>query len=212
MRGHGFKGARLCSGARIAYLCVMERETNFAGKLLLALPSIGDPRFHRAVIAMCSHDSDGALGIDIASPIDGITAGDVFDRLDIDGREGRDRRVLFGGPVEPQRGFVLHSDDWGGDEAIPVPGHVAGQWVLSGSLDTLKAIADGNGPRDWLLALGYAGWGAGQLEGELAANAWHFGDYDRSRFYDAVPDAKWSAAFVAQGIDPHRIASAAGTA
>ncbi len=181
---------------------------DLSGRLLLALPSIGDPRFHRAVIAMCSHDDDGALGIDIASPIDGISVGDVFERFEIETAERFDQPVLFGGPVEPQRGFILHSDDWDAPGALKV----ADRWSLSASLDTLQAIAAGQGPRHWLLALGYAGWGAGQLEGEIAGNAWHIGEYDEGRFYRDAPDRKWAATFAAQGIDADRIATAGGSA
>lgn len=178
------------------------------GHLLLTLPTIGDPRFHRSVIAMCSHDDEGALGIDIASPIKGMTAGDVFEQFAIETAESFDQPVLFGGPVEPQRGFILHSADWEGAGALSV----AGCWALSASLDTLKAIAKGQGPRNWLLALGYAEWRCGQLEGELAANTWHIGDYDEGRFYRDPPSEKWAATFAAQGIDAGRIAAAGGSA
>lgn len=181
---------------------------NLAGHLILALPTIGDPRFHRAVIAICSHDGQGALGIDIASSIDGITVGDIFTQFDIGTDKPFDQPVLLGGPVEPQRGFVLHSDDWDGPGALKV----ADKWVLSASLETLQAIAAGQGPRHWLLALGYAGWGAGQLEGEVAANAWHVGDYDEGRVFRDSPQDKWAASFAAQGIDADRIASTGGTA
>jgi putative transcriptional regulator len=179
-----------------------------SGHLLLALPTIGDPRFHRSVIAMCSHDREGALGIDIASPIAGMRVGDVFEQFAIATTRRFDQPVLFGGPVEPQRGFILHSDDWHGPGALKV----AGRWSLSASLETLQAIAQGEGPRNWLLALGYAGWGDGQLEGELAANAWHVGDYDEDLFYRASPDEKWTATFAAQGIDADRIALTGGSA
>jgi putative transcriptional regulator len=186
----------------------MTTITDLSGKMLLALPSIGDPRFHRSVIALCSHDADGALGIDIGSPIDAMTVGDVFAQFDIATTRRFDQPVLFGGPVEPQRGFILHSADWDAPGALAV----AGRWALSASLATLQAIAAGEGPRDWLLALGYAGWGAGQLESELAASAWHIGDYDAERFYRAAPRDKWVSIFAAQGIDAERIAAAGGTA
>ncbi|TXC69045.1 hypothetical protein FSZ31_08900 [Sphingorhabdus soli] len=186
----------------------MSALDQLAGHLLLALPTIGDPRFHHSVIAMCSHDEEGALGIDIGSPIEGMTVGDVFTQFDIATTQRFDQPVLFGGPVEPQRGFILHGDDWDTPGALKV----AGLWSLSASIETLRAIAAGEGPRDWLLALGYAGWGAGQLEGEIAANAWHIGDYDERCFYREAPRDKWGASFAAQGIDADRISSAAGSA
>ncbi len=190
------------------YHATMNMMDDLAGHLLLALPMIGDPRFHRSVIAMCSHDGEGALGIDIASPIAHMTADDVFEQFDIATSRRFDQPVLFGGPVEPQRGFIVHSTEWASPGALGV----ADRWALSASLDTLTAIARGEGPRNWLLALGYAGWGGGQLEGELAANAWHVGDYDEDIFYRVLPNDKWTATFAAQGIDADRIAYAGGSA
>ena len=137
--------------------------TWFTGQLLLALPGIGDPRFEHSVIAMISHDEDGAMGIGIADPIDGMTVGAVLDQLEIGHEVPLDEPVYLGGPVEPSRGFVLHSLDWGGENAV----QVGDRWMVSSSHDILRAIGEGRGPSRWLVALGYAGWSPGQLEGEL---------------------------------------------
>lgn len=137
---------------------MMESAAPFlTGQFLLALPGIGDPRFEHAVIAMCGHDMEGAIGIGIGATIGGLGLHDVLDQFDIEPGEAPDAPVHFGGPVEPRRGFVLHSTDWAGQDTI----EVAGRWALSGTIDILKAIADGQGPSRWLVALGYAGWGRG---------------------------------------------------
>src|SRR3546814_1554096 len=134
--------------------------TWFTGQLLLALPGIGDPRFEQAVIAMVSHDEDGAMGIGIGAPMDGMTVGAVLDQLDIAHDDPLDAPVFLGGPVEPSRGFVLHSRDWSGNGAV----QVSDRWMISSSHDILRAIGEGRGPAHWLVALGYAGWAPGQLE------------------------------------------------
>jgi putative transcriptional regulator len=135
-----------------------------SGQLLLSMPGIGDPRFERAVIAMCLHDEEGALGIVANMPMSDLTVRDLMEQLDIDpGATPLDAPVLIGGPVEPSRGFVLHSPDYSGQGTISV----GNSWGLTSTLDVLKDIAGGKGPAKWLAALGYTGWGAGQLEGEM---------------------------------------------
>ncbi|KAB2848946.1 MAG: hypothetical protein F9K41_17840, partial [Sphingopyxis terrae] len=113
--------------------------TWFTGQLLLALPGIGDPRFDHSVIAMISHDEEGAMGISIDDPIDGMTVGAVLDQLDIAHDAPLDQPVFLGGPVEPSRGFVLHSRDWSGEGAV----QVSGRWMISSSHDILRAIGEG---------------------------------------------------------------------
>ena len=119
--------------------------TWFTGQLLLALPGIGDPRFEHSVIAMISHDEDGAMGIGVGEPINGMTVGAVLDQLEIDHEEPLDQPVFLGGPVEPSRGFVLHSRDWGGQEAV----QVGDRWMVSSSHDILRAIGEGRGRAGW---------------------------------------------------------------
>ena len=135
----------------------MDSTRFLTGQFLLAMPGIGDPRFERAVIAVCAHDVEGALGIGIGDTIDGLTLHDLLDQFEIEPGVAPDTPVHFGGPVEPRRGFVLHSPDWGGQDTIDV----GGRWSLSGTIDVLRAIAEGTGPSRWLVALGYAGWGEG---------------------------------------------------
>jgi len=179
----------------------------FTGKLLLALPAIGDPRFDHAIIAMVSHDDEGAMGIAIGMPGD-FTVSEILDQAQLPGAISPDPWVLIGGPVDPQRGFVLHSRDWGGQDTIDV----AGKFAVSASLDVLRAIAEGRGPSRWLLAMGYAGWGAGQLEAELAADAWHVTDIEDTILFDLAPESRWAATMARDGIDPARIAVQGGRA
>jgi len=134
---------------------VIESAPFLTGQFLLALPGIGDPRFEHAVIAICAHDANGAIGIGLGATIAGLGLHDLLAQFSIDPGVAPDAPVHFGGPVEPRRGFVIHSNDWGGQDTI----NVAGRWSLSGTIDVLRAITEGTGPSCWLVALGYAGWG-----------------------------------------------------
>lgn len=185
----------------------MDSPPFLTGQFLLAMPGIGDPRFERAVIAMCAHDAEGALGVGVGAVIAGLGVHDVLDQFDIDRRAAPNRPVHFGGPVEPSRGFVIHSPDWGGIDTIDV----AGRWALTGTIDILKAIADGKGPLRWLVALGYAGWGEGQLDGELARHGWFSTPADLDTLYGENRD-RWADSFQAVGIDPRLLSPQAGTA
>jgi len=182
--------------------------TWFTGQLLLALPGIGDPRFEQAVIAMISHDEEGAMGIGIADPIDGMSVGAVLDQLEIDHDDPLDTPVFLGGPVEPSRGFVLHSDDWGGAGAV----QVADRWMISSSHDILRAIGEGRGPSRWLVALGYAGWSPGQLEEELVRHGWHVTPGSDALLFDTPPGKRWQAAFAEAGIDARLLTTEGGEA
>jgi putative transcriptional regulator len=186
----------------------MESTPFLTGQFLLAMPGIGDPRFQRAVIAMCAHDGEGALGIGIGDTIEGLGLHDLLRQFQIEPGEAPDTPVLFGGPVEPRRGFVLHSNDWGGQDTIDV----AGRWALSGTIDVLRAIAEGNGPSRWLVALGYAGWGEGQLDAEMTRHGWFNTAGDLALLYDVDADHRWEKGFAGAGIDPRLLASSAGTA
>ena len=179
-----------------------------AGQLLLAMPGIGDSRFDRAVIAMCAHDADGALGIGVGSHVPGLGLHALMKQLGIEPGMAPDAPVHAGGPVEPNRGFVLHGDDWGGEGSVDV----AGRWRLTATLDVLKALAAGTGPSRWLAALGYAGWGAGQLDGEMARHGWYTVDGRQEMIFDRPPAARWSGAFADAGIDVRLLASQSGTA
>lgn len=186
----------------------MESSAYLTGQILLALPGIGDPRFERAVIAMCAHDAQGALGIGIGATIDGLRLHELLAQFEIDPGDAPDVPVHFGGPVEPRRGFVLHSTDWGGQDTIDV----AGRWALSGTIDVLRAIAEGRGPERWLVALGYAGWGEGQLDDEMTRHGWFNVPGEPALIYDIDAARRWERAFAGAGIDPRLLGLGGGTA
>jgi putative transcriptional regulator len=180
----------------------------YGGHFLLALPGMADTRFDHSVIALCVHDENGALGIAVGEEMEGMRLPDLLDSFDIDGSLVPDVPVLRGGPVEPRRGFVLHSLDWGGQDMVDV----GGLWGLSGSLDILKAIAEGRGPSRYLIALGYAGWGAGQLEQEMSGESWFLADGDPDLLFEAPSRGKWAQAFAASGVDASHLVPGAGSA
>lgn len=186
----------------------MEKTIFLSGQFLLAMPGMRDPRFARAVIAMCSHDAGGAIGIGVGATIDGLGFHDLLDQFDIARGEAPDAPVHFGGPVEPQRGFVLHSRDWAGQGTTDV----AGLWALSSTVDVLRAIAEGRGPSRWVVSLGYAGWDAGQLEGELAQPGWFNVAGDAGLLFETEAAERWTAAFARAGVDPRLLSAQAGTA
>ncbi len=177
------------------------------------MPGIGDPRFERAVIAMCVHDENGALGIMANAPMSGLTVRALMEQLDVDpGETPADARVMMGGPVEPARGFVLHSTDYAGQGTIMVAGLGRASWSLTSTLDVLKDIAVGKGPRRWLSALGYTGWAAGQLDEEMTRHGWHAVAGDFGVLFDTVPDQRWQKAYGQTGIDVGRLSAVAGRA
>ena len=186
----------------------MDAPRFLSGQFLLAMPGIGDPRFERAVIAMCVHDEEGALGIGLGRVVPRLGFHDLLKQLDIAPGEAPNASIHHGGPVEPQRGFILHSRDWGGAESI----QVGDRWVLSATIDILKAIAAGTGPARWVAALGYAGWGGGQLEQELARHGWFATPGDDNLLYGCDVESRWAAAFKAAGIDSRLLTAEHGTA
>lgn len=186
---------------------------DLSGKLLISTPAMGDRRFDHAVIYLCAHNADGAFGLVINRPVPRLTLGEVLAQVGIASEDDALRpetRVLAGGPVETQRGFVLHAAGSAEDGAAqPLPGGL----MLSASTDILRAIARGEGPREWLLALGYAGWGPGQLEGEIAQNAWLTAEAPRELIFVAEPgDHQWNLALRSMGIDPLGLSAVAGRA
>lgn len=186
----------------------MDSPRFFSGQLLLALPGMADPRFERAVIAMCAHDEAGALGIGVGATVANIGFHALLEQLDIAPGEAPNAPVHFGGPVEPQRGFVLHSLDWGGEGSV----HVGDKWALTGTLDILKAIAEGRGPTRWLSALGYAGWSPGQLDEEMTRHGWFTAEGDTAILFDTDVADRWSEGYRQAGIDPSLLAPDAGHA
>ncbi len=193
----------------------MMRAAYFTGQLLLAMPGIGDPRFRRAAIAIVSHDAMGAMGIGLTRETT-LTVSEMLDQSGIAGTVTPDPFVIDGGPVERQRGFVVHSRDWGGEGTVDVVSHgdarSSGSFAVSGALDVLRAIGAGTGPTVWQIALGYAGWSAGQLETEIAEAAWHVTGFDLAVLAQIPPDERWRTVLARDGIDPARIAVRGGTA
>ena len=180
-----------------------------SGQLLIAMPGMTDPRFEKSVIYVCVHNSDGAMGLVINRAIDSLTFPELLQQLEIDPAAGNDPiRVLFGGPVEQARGFVLHSPDYLQDASLVVDENVA----LTATIDILRAIAEGKGPANCLLALGYAGWGAGQLDSEIKSNGWLSVDADADLVFGCGLDEKWERAMAKIGIDPRMLSDDAGHA
>jgi putative transcriptional regulator len=192
-------------------------ETYLKGQLLVAMPLMTDRRFARSVIYMCAHSDDGAMGLIINHRADHISFPDLLERLGIAPRNAEDgisndileRQVHVGGPVETGRGFVLHSADYYVTEStLPIDQEVS----LTASIDILKAIASGEGPDRSILALGYAGWSAGQLESEIQANGWLNCPADLDLVFDPDLEGKYVRALAKIGIDPSHLVSDAGHA
>jgi len=183
---------------------------DLGGKLLVAMPSMGDPRFARSVILICAHSPEGAMGLIVNKPVNEMKFSMLLSQLNIAAGAGaRDIRVHFGGPVERGRGFVLHSPDYaGGAATMDVPGG----YGMTATLDVLEALAQGTGPRRALLALGYAGWGPGQLEAEIGRNDWLTGDAADDLVFASEDGGKWLGALRGMGIDPLSLSPTAGRA
>ncbi len=180
-----------------------------AGQLLIAMPGMKDPRFEKAVIFMCAHNSDGAMGLVVNRALESLTFPDLLEQLGIDSLDTSDQiNVHFGGPVESGRGFVLHSRDYLQEATMVVDNDVA----LTATVDILKAIADGDGPRQSLLALGYAGWGPGQLDSEIKSNGWLHVAADSELVFGVNLKDKWEQAMSKIGVDPRMLSDDAGHA
>jgi len=183
--------------------------TYLSGHLLMAMPQMDDPRFRRSVIYICAHSADGAMGLIVNRRFDAISFPDLLEQLNIEvGPRTQQIRVHCGGPVETGRGFVLHSDDYVRDGTMVVNSGFA----LTATIDILKAIATGEGPRQSLLALGYAGWAPGQLESEITANGWLAVPADVTLVFDSDLEAKWSMALAKLGVNLTSLAGEAGHA
>ncbi len=180
-----------------------------AGQLIIAMPGMRDPRFEKSVIYMCAHNEDGAMGLVVNRALESLTFPDMLEQLGIDPVGAGDKiNVHFGGPVESGRGFVLHSRDYL-QEATMIVDH---DMSLTATVDILKAIAGDDGPRRSLLALGYAGWGPGQLDIEIKSNGWLHVAADSDLVFGPDLDAKWGQAMDKIGIDPRMLSEEAGHA
>ncbi len=183
---------------------------NLEGKLLVAMPSMQDVRFAQAVILVCAYSDKGAMGLIINKPSTDIRMSDVLDQLDIVPTQDASEMVVhYGGPVETGRGFVLHSTDYTSSLHTLT---VASQYGMTATLDILEEIARGTGPERALMMLGYAGWGPGQLEHELAHNAWLTADAAAPLVFQVPAAQKWAAALESIGVDPVSLSSVSGRA
>lgn len=183
---------------------------DLGGKLLVAMPGMADPRFERSVILICAHSGDGAMGLIINKPARDVNFTGLLEQLGIPrAPSGRDIQVHFGGPVERARGFVLHSADY---TASPTSMTVGQEFRMTATLDILEAIARGEGPDAALLALGYAGWGPGQLEAEILRNDWLTADAVGDLVFSPDDGGKWRGALRQMGIDPLTLSATAGRA
>jgi putative transcriptional regulator len=179
------------------------------GQLLIAMPAMTDPRFSQSVIYLCAHTPEGAMGLVLNKPIQRPSFDDLLRQLEVaPAPPARRIRLCAGGPVDNARGFVLHTADWTGEGSLRVDDGLA----LTASLDVLKAIAEGGGPREGILALGYAGWGPGQLDAEIQQNAWLSVPADETIVFDGEHNTKWRRALGKLKIDPLLLSGAAGHA
>lgn len=186
----------------------MSSSTYLSNQFLIAMPELADPNFAQTVTLICEHNAQGALGIVINRPGD-MTLGHVLDQLELSPRDAglRERSVFEGGPVHPERGFVLH-DGPGWDSSL----QVSDQIHVTTSRDILQAMAGGSGPEKFLMALGYAGWAAGQLEQEMADNAWLSVDAEPRIVFDTPWQDRYRQAAALLGIDLDRLGPGAGHA
>jgi len=185
-------------------------SADLCGKLLIAMPGMGDPRFEYSVIFLCAHSGDGAMGLIVNKPAPGIRFKDLLDQLKISRGEGLgDVPVYFGGPVEHGRGFVLHTADYLSDGSTM---QVDKRFGMTATLDILEDISRGEGPDRRIMALGYAGWGPGQLEAEINRNGWLTCEALPEIVFAEDDDSKWTAALKSLGVDPLLLSAAAGRA
>lgn len=190
-----------------------------AGKLLIAMPGMSDARFHKAIVFVVAHDAEGAMGLVVNAPLPGISFQDLIQKIKVTDpfrKELSDLHlpVLSGGPVETMRGYLLHSGDFSLRDTI----HVGGQkksderYGVSGTIEALRAIAAGRGPRHKIFMLGHAGWGAGQLDEEIRNNVWLTAEADPDILFHASAEEKWALAIQTLGVDPAMLSGEAGSA
>jgi putative transcriptional regulator len=180
------------------------------GRLLVAMPGIEDPRFERTVLYLCAHDEEQAMGLAVNRPVEGLTVFELLERLGVKSQiQAPSDLVLLGGPLERERGFVLHTDDFTSpDSTLPVADGLG----LTATRDVLDAMASFNRPRKAILALGYAGWGPGQLEQELRDNIWLICDADEGLLFDEDHEHKWTRALAKLGVTADHLSATAGRA
>ena len=182
---------------------------NLTGKLLISMPSLEDERFYKTVIYICAHSSEGTMGIIINKKIDYDLYPDLLEQLGIDKPLGSKKLYIrYGGPVETGRGFVLHSDEVIQKETLSIGKGVA----LTSTAEFFEDLSKGKGPENSIFALGYAGWGPGQIEKEILANSWMTLSADSKFLFDEEVSNKWSKAYSLLGIDPNKLSQFSGRA
>ena len=195
----------------------MIKETYLEGQLLLAMPGMTDPRFERSVIYLCSHSKEGAMGLVINCMADNIDFPELLDQLGVDYNsamvpenemQGQDIILHSGGPVETGRGFILHIADYVQESTLIISETVA----MTATVDILSAIAEGDGPQDFIVALGYSGWGQGQLEEEINRNGWLNIEADEELLFRTDLELKWPRAMAKLGVDITLLSSHSGNA
>lgn len=185
-------------------------SVDLRGKLLVAMPGMGDPRFEKSVVFLCEHSDKGAMGLIVNKPTPGVTMDELLGQLSIEAGPGsKGVNVHFGGPVESGRGFVLHSSDYSSDGSTL---QIDPSFAMTATLDILSDIAAGEGPKKAILALGYAGWAPGQLEQELQQNGWLTCDATPEIVFARDDGSKWGAALTSLGIDALSLSATAGRA
>lgn len=185
-------------------------DGHLTGMLLVAMPTMQDPRFAHSVIYLCAHSREGAMGLVVNQVVDNVTLPNVIGQLGIETSvlSDADSLVHFGGPVETSRGFVLHSPDYVLESTLIIDDSFA----LTATVDVLRAIADGSGPRRRFFALGYAGWAPGQLDREIQDNGWMMVPADPDIVFSHDHETKWHRALAKLGVDPSLLSTAAGHA
>jgi putative transcriptional regulator len=183
-------------------------EDTLTGQLLVAMPHMADPRFARSVVYLCAHSGEGAMGLVVNRLIDSLSFESLLEQLGVEATVPADMPVHFGGPVESSRGFVLHTTDYVQDSTLLIDDEIA----LTATIDVLKAIAAGEGPKQRVLALGYAGWAAGQLDAEIQANGWLLVPADLDLVFGNGNDTKWTRSMAKIGVDLTLLSSEAGHA
>lgn len=185
-------------------------DMDLAGKLLIAMPGMGDKRFEASVVLICAHTPKGAMGLIVNKPTEELSFEGLLEQLDIPlSPKRREIRVHIGGPVERGRGFVLHSPDYRSDGATMA---IADRFGMTATQDVLTALGRGEGPETALLALGYAGWGPGQLEAEILRNDWLTADAPSDLVFSDDDGTKWASALRRMGVDPSGLSALAGRA
>ncbi|MDG3041096.1 YqgE/AlgH family protein [Roseicyclus marinus] len=184
---------------------------DLTGKLLIAMPDMGDPRFHGSVVFLCAHSPDGSMGLIVNKPMPDVRFSEMLEQLDIPRGAGMpDLPVCYGGPVEVRRGFVLHNSGYRGRQDDQL--RIGDSFAMTATIDVLEDLARGGGPERALMALGYAGWGPGQLEDEIAQNGWLTADATPEIVFAERMEGKWSAALATLGVSPLTLSSEAGRA